>query len=426
MNKSDSEKIARFFEKSGYQPASNINEADLVVVNMCSVRQSAVNRVYGTLEKIKSQKLKVKSILTGCILRKDRKKFEKYFNLVLDIKDLRNWPIAKTHDREIFAGKKPMVTAYVPIITGCNNFCSYCIVPYIRGREISLPAEEIICEVKKLVKKGIKEIWLLGQNVNSYKGIFEQKKIKPQKIKLKSTPIKYDRINCESDFSFNFPQLLKQIDKISGKFWIRFTSSHPKDFSDDLIKVMKSCRKVTPYLNLPVQAGDDEILKKMNRPYTIAQYKKIIKKIRKKIPDICLSTDVIVGFPDETKKQFENTVKLFKEIKYDMAYISEYSPRPGTAGAKLFDNISLKEKKRRKKALNEILKKTALENNKKYIGKTIKVLITGKNIGKTITNKTVRIITQNLKFKSKNFIGRFVKIKIIAASSWSLKGEHVK
>jgi tRNA-2-methylthio-N6-dimethylallyladenosine synthase len=404
MNTSDSEKIAEVFEKSNYESASNINEADLIIVNMCSVRQSAVNRVYGVIEKLKElnraklnraklNRVKLKTILTGCILRKDRKKFEKIFDLILDIKDLKNWPKKLQYYGLVRGTKKSLdiktkSTASISIMTGCNNFCSYCVVPYTRGREISRPAEEIICEVRNLIKRGTKEIWLLGQNVNSYEN--------------------------------GFLKLLKKINKIPGDFWIRFTSSHPKDFSDNLIKVMKSCEKITPYLNLPVQAGDDKVLKIMNRPYTIKKYKDIIKKVRKEIPGICLSTDVIVGFPGETKKQFENTVKLFREIKYDMAYISQYSPRPGTIGAKLNDNVSLIEKDRRKKVLNEILKQTALENNKKYLGKTVEVLIISGGIAKTKTNKTVKIEP------SKNLIGKFIKVKITEALPWSLKGEYVK
>jgi tRNA-2-methylthio-N6-dimethylallyladenosine synthase len=374
MNASDSEKISLVFENKGYKEALKLDQANLVVVNMCSVRQSAVNRVYGVLEKLK--KSKAKTILTGCILKKDKKKFEKLFDQIIDIKELTK--NIKYHN----------ISGYVPIMTGCNNFCSYCVVPYTRGREISRQTKEIICEVEKLVKRGVKEIWLLGQNVNSYK--------------------------------YDFPKLLKRINKIPGKFWIRFTSSHPKDFSDDLIKAMKQFRKITPYLNLPVQSGDDRILKDMNRPYTVKKYKEIIKKVKKEIPNICLSTDVIVGFPGETKNQFQNTVKLFKEIKYDMAYISQYSPRPGTRGAKLPDNVLKKEKKRREKVLNEILKQTALENNRKYLNKTIKVLMINDSLGKTETNKTVKINSK------KDLSGKFIKVKITNALAWGLKGKHVK
>lgn len=399
MNKADSERIAASLEKAGYKSASEIKEADLVVVNMCSVRQSAVDRVYGLIPKIKN----VKTILTGCILKKDKAKLLSKFDKIVEIKDL----IKNTKPKY-----SNNVSASVPIMQGCDNFCTFCVVPYTKGKEVSKPVKEIIYEVKNLVKHGYKEIWLLGQNVNSYKSY------------IKATPITSDRLNCESRNKTNFPQLLKMVNDIPGKFWIRFTSSHPKDFSDDLIEAIAECQKATEYLNLPVQSGDDKVLKKMNRPYTIKHYKNLVKKIRKRIPGIALSTDIIVGFPGETKKQFENTAKLFKEIKYDMAYISKYSPRPGTKGAKLTDNVPAKEKKTREKILTEILKKTALENNRKYIGKIIEVLPAeykkGFLISKSFHYKTV-------KFRgTKNLIGKFVKVKITSALPWGLKGKYVK
>jgi len=423
MNKYDSERIAAGLENKGYKPASKVNEADLVVVNMCSVRQSAVDRVFGLpqkLKKLQTKNHKLKTILTGCILKKDRKKFFGNFDYILNVKNLSSWPkilsktlwtrglvhssIAKSY-LKIKPKHSNKFSALVPIMTGCDNFCSYCVVPYTRGKEISRPAQEIICEVKNLAKKGVKEIWLLGQNVNRY---CSKSKIIPQNAGQKSKLI-------------DFPKLLRIIDKIPGKFWLRFTSPHPADFSEELIEAMAKCRKITPYLNLPVQTGDDRILRKMNRSYTIAQYKNLVKKIRKKIPDICLSTDVIVGFPGETKKQFKNTVKLFKEIKYDMAYISRYSPRAGTAAARMKDDVSSAEKKRREKVLTEVLKKTALENNKKYFAKTLKVLPTeykkGFLSGKSFHYKTV-------KFRgSKNLIGKFAKVKITDAFPWSLQGK---
>lgn len=385
MNRSDSERIAATLEKTGYKSAQEIDGADLIVVNMCSVRQSAVDRVYGLypkLKKLKSKNEKLKTILTGCILKKDRNKLAKGFDLILDITE--KYPKIKPKYSNNFS-------AFVSIMTGCNNFCAYCVVPYVRGREISRPAKEIICEIENLIKRGYKEVWLLGQNVNSYSDI-------------------------------PFPQLLRKVNKIPGKFWIRFTSSHPKDFSDELIKTMADCQKVTEYLNLPIQAGDDKILRKMNRPYTIVQYKKLVKKIRKKIPNIALSTDVIVGFPGETKKQFENTVNLFKEIKFDMAYIAKYSPRAGTAAAELKDNVPPKEKNRREKILTEILKQTAFKNNKKYIGKEVEVLVESQKssnswLGRTRTHKKVQFESKN------NLLGEFVKVKIIDALPWGLKAE---
>jgi tRNA-2-methylthio-N6-dimethylallyladenosine synthase len=373
MNWADSERIGAILEGKGYKQASKIEDADLVVVNMCSVRQSAVDRVMGLKEKLKNKK----TIITGCVLKKDRLKLEKQFGEIVDIKEYikKN---KKNYSKNIIA--------YVPIMTGCNNFCSYCVVPYTRGREISRPAEEIICEVKNLVKNEAKEIWLLGQNVNSYK--------------------------------YNFPELLKTINAIPGKFLIRFTSPHPKDFSDELIEAMAKCEKFGEYLNLPVQAGDNQILKKMNRTYTVSHYEKLVKKIREKIPGISLSTDVIVGFPGETKKQFENTAKLFRKIKYDMAYINKYSPRAGTMAEKMKDNILPKEKIRRAKVLNEILKQTALENNKKYIGETIEILTTATDTGKTRTNKTIKI---NCHIP----VGKFTNVKITNALIWGLRGDLI-
>jgi tRNA-2-methylthio-N6-dimethylallyladenosine synthase len=419
MNHSDSEQVAAVLENIDYKKSSNIGKADLIVVNMCSVRQSAVDRIYGKIKdfsklKVKNKKLKV--ILTGCILKKDKKKFKKAFDFILNIKDLPKLPKLldtrySTLNTESYLKTKPKYqtsfSAHIPIMTGCNNFCTYCVVPYTRGRENSRPAEEIIEEVRNLVKQGYKEIWLLGQNVNSYNS-----KVKNRNLEV-----------------VNFPKLLKMINDIPGDFWIRFTSSHPKDFSDELINVMAKCKKVTEYLNLPVQSGDDEIIKKMNRPYTIKQYKETVRKIREKVPDITLSTDVIVGFPGETEKQFNNTAKLFKEIKYDMAYIAKYSPRPQTAAATLENNVLKKEKKERRKILTEILKKTALERNKRYVGKTTDVLVNSKKgnflFGKTRAYKTVKIQSKIKDQKSKIKLGQFIKVKITKALPWGLKGRLI-
>ncbi|TSC94576.1 MAG: hypothetical protein CEN87_417 [Parcubacteria group bacterium Licking1014_1] len=433
MNISDSERISAVLDCAKCENAANINEADLIVVNMCSVRQSAVDRVYGLVQKIKKLKAKryaLKSILTGCVLKKDKKVFINGFDYVIDIKDINKLPQILKTDSVFFAPTKNnylnitpkysnKFSANVPIMTGCNNFCAYCVVPHTREREISRPAEEIICEIKNLIKNDCKEIWLLGQNVNSYKDIRENKDNNIFKSKhYLETSDRLFRGNV-----INFPKLLKMIDAIPGNFWIRFTSSHPKDFSDELIKTMTKCKRYKPYLNLPAQSGDDKILRKMNRPYTAAQYKNLVKKIRKAMPNISLSTDIIVGYPGETKKQFGNTTKLFKDIKFDMAYINKYSPRPGTAAAKLKNNILPAEKKRREKILTEILKATALEHNKKLIGKTLMVLVDSKRdnayFGKSEDYKTMKI--QNVKLKN-DLIGKFVKVKIIKAQEWALDG----
>jgi len=437
MNKSDSERIASVLEKIGYKKASKENEADLIVINMCSVRQSAVDRIFGLGQKFKMQNPKLKTVLTGCVLKSDRVKFAKIFDLILNIKDLPNWPnllIHNSHNRALYEfgdylNVQPKYqnsfSAFVPISNGCNNFCSYCVVPYVRGPLVCRDYKEIIKEVKNLIKKGFKEIWLLGQNVNDY--VNEQRtENKEQRTENKKQII-------------NFAELLKMVNDIPGDFWIRFTSPHPKDFSDELIKTMARCQKVTPYLNLPVQSGDDEILKKMNRPYTIKQYKNLVKKIRAAFKkyrrglekEVTLSTDIIVGFPGETKKQFENTLKLFKGIKFDMAYIAKYSPRPNTAAFKLKDDVSPVEKERRYKVLTDILKKIALEKNKKYIGKELEIILIKQEVcnlkhrfylGETRTHKTVKILDSKFKILDSNFVGQFVKVKIIEGNPFGLKG----
>jgi len=326
MNKSDSERIAALLEKKDYKPASKIDEADLIVVNMCSVRQSAVDRIFGLspkFKKLKKKKPKLKTVLTGCILKSDKKKFQAIFDEIWEQKNYFN----------VLPKCKYKPIAYIPISNGCNNFCTYCVVPFTRGPLICRNHQEILKEVENAVKKGFKEIWLLGQNVNDYQ---DKSKIKNSKV-------------------INFAKLIKMVNDIPGDFKFFFTSPHPKNFSDELIDILSKCKKFGKYLNLPVQSGDDKILKKMNRNYTVKEYKKLVKKIRKKIPEINLSTDVIVGFPKETKSQFENTVKLFKEIKFNIAYIAKYSPRLGTVAAKMKDNVSLKEKKRREKILMDII-----------------------------------------------------------------------
>jgi len=440
MNKSDSERIAGVLEKIGYRATNKLSLVDLIVINMCSVRQSAVDRVFskiGDLAKLKIKNAKCKIILTGCILKKDYHKLKNKVDLIFNIRDLPKLPsllkLAKSKNEFAnYLSLSPLhasiSSAYVPIMTGCNNFCAYCVVPYTRGREISRPAEEIINEIKYLVKKGYKEIILLGQNVNSYKGTIKNQKSPPtQTEKIKNKKSK----NLKIEKSIDFADLLRLIDNLPGDFRLTFITSHPKDLSDKLIKTMSSGKKIMPYLHLPVQSGDNEILKKMNRGYTVENYKKIIRRIRKKIPGLSLSTDIIVGFPGETKKQFENTAKLMKQIEFDMVYIARYSPRLGTAAANFADNVSQKEKKSREKILTEILVKTASKKNRKYLKKTVEVLIEKnprenkssagrtKNefcLGKTKTFKTVRIKSSSLS------LNQITKVKIVKIGPWGLEG----
>jgi len=361
MNISDAERVSAVLEGPngypGYKKTSNINEANLVVIVMCSVRQSAVDRVFGLAEKFKKMKKPPKTILTGCILKKDKKTFSGLFDYVINISELVNSkrtsqailhgsPAGEKLPRieRVSAGERVLAEnlpasvkarAYVPISNGCNNFCTYCVVPYTRGRLICIDHKKIIEDVKKMLNptsprlRGAREIWLLGQNVNDY-----------------SSP---------SNKSIDFPKLLELINNLPGNFKIYFMSPNPKNFSDKLIKTMAQCQKFSKYLNLPIQSGDNEILKKMNRPYTAEKYLALVKKIRKEVPDINLSTDVIVGFPGETKKQFNNTAKLFRKIKFNIAYINKYSPRYGTASSKMEDDVLWEEKKRREKILMDII-----------------------------------------------------------------------
>lgn len=408
MNISDSERIAGLLEKKGYIHTSEIWKADLILVNMCSIRKSAVYRVHGLVQmiiKLKKNKPELKSILTGCFLNHpEQKSFLKTFDIVCKIDELfeanAHYLLSKPKNLSPFQ-------AYVPIMTGCNNFCTYCVVPYTRGREYSRPAQEIIEEIKSLIQRGFKEIWLLGQNVNSYQDL-------------------------SNDFVIDFALLLSKINNLHGDFWLYFTSSHPKDFSDRVIKVMAKSKKIAPYLNLPVQSGDKHILNKMNRSYTPNDYMEKIKKVRDAFQQhrigleskIAISTDIIVGFPGENKWRFLKTGYLMKKIGFDMAYISRYSPRPFTVAGSLHDNVSNKEKGRREKILNNILKKTALKNNQFYINSILPVLIIEMHksekylIGRSRAHKKVKV-----KSNHRDLIGQIVNVHIINAHPWGLFGD---
>jgi len=406
MNFSDSERLAAKLDEIGFKSALNDKEADLVFLNTCSVRKSAEDRVWGAVcnfHKPKLYPLEPKVIVTGCMAKRPEvvKKLVGV-DIFLDIKDLDRLPqllkvkpVAKKEVASYFSIKpkyQSAFTAYVPISTGCNNFCSYCVVPYVRGREESRPFDEVVNEVKDLVTKGYKEIWLLGQNVNSYE--------------------------------YDFPKLLQTINKIKGKFWIRFVSSHPKDMSDELIKVIASGGHISEYVHLALQSGDNDILKKMNRKYTRQDFIKLVSKVRKALPSAFIATDVIIGFPTETKEKFNNTVKLFKQVKFDMAYLNKYSPREGTVSYKMKDNVSKAEKKKREQILNKVLGQNALLNNKKMLGKEIEVLIychlgNGKYLGHDIGYRAVKVESQN------NLIGKFVNVLITKADNFGLDGQLI-
>ncbi len=407
MNVSDSERIVGALERRGYLPSSSLEKADLIVVNMCSIRKTAVDRAYGVLNKInqlKEEGRSIEAILTGCFLHAtEQRKLMNGFDSVCQREEF--------FDKKNYLSSEPRYyspyRAYVPIMTGCNNYCAYCVVPYTRGREYSRPAKEILNEVKNLIEQNYQEIWLLGQNVNSYQGEYGNRKI-------------------------NFAELLTQVNDLPGNFWLYFTTSHPKDLSDELIETMARSEKLAPYLNLPVQSGDNTILKKMNRPYTIRDYKTKVRKLRRAFhkfrPEqekkLSLSTDIIVGFPGETEKRFQRTVRLMEEMEFDMAYIACYSPRPMTSAWNFADEIKEKEKKKRERILVDALKKTALKNNQFYLQRSVPVLINqfDKNkkclFGKTRSHKNVKIKNGN-----SDTVGKIILVKITKAGPWGLEGE---
>ncbi len=413
MNKSDSERVSGFLSSHGLE-AAKVDKADIVIINTCGVRQSAEDRAYGLVKRVQQDNERAKIVITGCLSkRKDVIKRLKYkVDLFLPINELPNMfslLAGKTGDvkdkiREIKGEEYLKIipiysnnfSAYVPIGNGCNNFCSYCVVPYARGREVYRPYSQIIDEVKGLVEKGFKEIILIAQNVNSYR--YENK---------------------------DFADLLLEVNALDGDFWICFFSSHPKDMSDKLIAAMGKADKLVKYLHLAVQSGDDEILRKMNRKYKADDYIKLIGKLRKTKKNISITTDIIVGFPSETKKQFKNTKKLLKKVKFDLAYVSQYSPRPGTASFNMKDDVSPEDKKIREEKLLKILQKTSQKNNRKYLGQKLKVLVEGKNrrgryFGKTNGYKTVKFNNDR-----NDLAGKFVEVKIIRYENFSLIGELI-
>ncbi len=419
MNKADSERLAAFLESQDYREAARAKAADLLLINTCGVRQAAEDRVYGLATSVKRENPAGKIVITGCLSQREdvKKRLAGCADLFLPINEMFRLP-------ELLAGEKlkpyfsldavrkrqgekyltitpklsTRFSAYVPIGNGCDNFCAYCVVPYVRGREVYRPAEDIIKEVEALIKTGYKEIYLLAQNVNSYR-----------------------------DRDYDFPRLLTTLSRFPGRFWLRFFSSHPKDMNDKLIKALAASPKICRHLHLPVQAGDDAVLKAMNRHYTISHYQSLIKKARRAKPGLAVTTDVIVGFPGETKKQFLATAKLFREVKFDLAYIAPYSPRPQTAAYRLKDDVDREEKRRRFKVLTDILKKTALANNRKYLGQTVTVLVEGKNragkyYGRTDSYKTVLFTAENFRRKKKSLIGEFAEIEIKTAYDFGLAG----
>ncbi|MDP3837214.1 MAG: tRNA (N6-isopentenyl adenosine(37)-C2)-methylthiotransferase MiaB [bacterium] len=422
MNKADSERVSAFLESHGYANKKDWLGADLVILTTCGIRQSAEDRVYGLVNQIRKNNPKASLIITGCLAKREdvKRRLKGRVDLFMPINELPNiFALLKSCKQDgtlsseevrALSGEKYLTitpryesdfSAYVPIGNGCNNFCSYCVVPYARGREVYRPAADIISEVKALVKKGFKEITLIAQNVNSYK-------------------------SARTDF----PKLLSRLSVIPGEFWIRFSSSHPKDLSDELIKVIASSENICNHLHVAVQSGDDKILEAMNRKYTAVHFVSLIKKIREARPGIAITTDAIVGFPGETHQQFLKTAKLFRELEFDMAYTARYSPRPGTVSWKMKDNVSREDKRMREETLTKILAKTGLKANKAYLKKEITVLAEGKNrkgnyYGKTSSFKTV-IFNVPPALKAQEVVGNFVQVKINRVHDFGLEGEYVK
>ncbi|MFC1721708.1 tRNA (N6-isopentenyl adenosine(37)-C2)-methylthiotransferase MiaB [Patescibacteria group bacterium] len=406
MNKSDSERIATIMDQAGYKSAP-LNGADLVIFNTCSVRQMAEDRAIGQVREAK--KRGQKTIITGCL--KNQEGFvpkHKEVDIFIDIHDIADLPkklvgapgqapLQEYFDIE--PKHESPAQAYIPIMTGCNNFCSYCIVPHVRGEEQSRTPDSIMKEIKDLVSNGCKQITLLGQNVNSYE---------------------YE--------GTSFPDLLERIAKLEEDLRIFFVTSHPKDLDFSIIELVKKYDKLCPYFHLPIQSGSDRILQKMNRKYNCKKYLEIVAEISQQIPEAAITTDIIVGYPGESKADFQKTVDLCKQVKYDLAYIARFSPRPQTAAAKVKDDVPPQEKKEREKILTEIVTKTALEQNQKQVSRISNVLVESskqdkdkfQNYGKNEYFKTVKFTSD------KSLKDQMVAVKITEAMSWGLFGQKKK
>lgn len=335
QNESDSERVKAFFMEKGDILVDDWKEADKVIINSCVIRESAENRVYGLIDKIKKFNPKIEIILTGCLVPITKGKI-KGVDQMLSIKEI-------SFDLEPIRNQKK--AALITISTGCNNYCSYCIVPYARGKEISRKMEDILKEVNGAIERGFEEVILIGQNVNSYGADFnEESTVSMGKKRIKSL----------------FPKLLEEVAKKNLKK-ISFVSSNPWDFSDELIEVISKYSNIDRLLHLPFQAGDDQVLKNMNRGYTKQEYLDLVAKIKKSVPEVRFSTDIIIGFPGEDEAAFQNTVDVCKKVNFEIAYLNKYSPRRGTVSAKLYkDEIPMKEKKRRWNVLNELVNKKNL------------------------------------------------------------------
>lgn len=439
MNYSDSERIDRVLQNLGLAKVDTMKDADLVIFNTCSIRQKGEDRVFGqmvNIKRLRREKPHLLAAITGCMTRitsiredEERDKLLRRApetDFVFRIEDIPKlpeiiqnfWPdfeipeIAEANLASYFQINPTYTSrfqAFVPIGTGCDNFCTYCIVPYARKREISRSMDEIFDECFQLVENGCLEITLLGQNVNSY-GLSNLDK----------------KTDLFKDIDQPFVELLNRIDalKEKGLKRLRFTSNHPKDLSDELIDAMANLETQMPYVHLPVQSGSDQILKHMNRHYTADWYRDLVKKLREKIPGIAISTDIIVGFCDETEAQFEETCELFDDLEWDMVYLAQYSTRKGTfADKNLEDNISHEDKKKRWHKLNVVLKAMALKKHKIFEGETVEVLVekceNGICEGRSEHFKTTLFPSEE------NLVGQLIQVYVEKGREWQLEGRRV-
>ena len=432
LNENDSEKLCGMIEEMGYTRAENQKDADLVVFNTCCVRENAEDKLFGKLGELKKIKESKGTIIAigGCMMQEKHiteklKQSYPYVDIIFGTHTLYRFPedlykaIEEKKkiedvldiDGKIYEGlpikRDSNVKANVTIMNGCNNFCSYCIVPYVRGRERSRQPREIIEEIMHLAENGYKEVTLLGQNVNSYLRVEKEKNIPYEQ---------FEGIN-------SFATLLKAVNNINGIERIRFVSPHPKDFTDDVIDAIASSDKVCKLIHLPLQSGNTKVLKEMNRKYTKEQYLHLVEKMKSKIPNLKLSTDIIVGFPGETEEEFEDTLDVVKKVNFEQVFMFIYSKRVGTPGYKMTNQVPEEIKHERFNRLKELVETQIEENNKKYVGTTQKVLVEGESktnskmlSGRTDSNKVVVFEAD------KNLIGKLIDVKIESEHKWYLKG----
>lgn len=448
MNKSDSERMFGMLSHFDYEQTQDAKEADLVMVNTCSIRQLSEDKafsligVWGQWKKTVKPDLKIG--FCGCVAQQKMKEVfrrapyvdfvlgtHKIYSLpeiikkinagerVLECEETHKTEDAKAANFEI--NRVPGVNAWIPITEGCNNFCTYCIVPYTRGRERSRTPEIIIKEAKDAIEAGFKEITLLGQNVDSYGKDFATK----SKDEASDSQANNETNPLEN---YRLAQLLRDLNAIEGNFRIRFVTSYPTDITDELIDTVVELDKVCEYFHIPMQSGSSEVLKKMNRRYNRETYAKIVKKVRAKVPDVTITSDFIAGFPGETEEQFEETLTAIDEFELDYSNTAAYSPREKTVAAKWVDKFIAEEVKTERLArLNEKVRENCLKSNKKYVGRTMEVLIEnfenhkGTNVitGRTRNNKIVHIPHDT------NLTGEFVNAKITGTKTWYLQGELV-